>query len=249
MVEEALIMGMPVSIEIVDKEAKREDIFDVFDYFKEVDAQFSTYKSESEVMKINRGEIKEKDYSSEMKKVLALCAQTRKETQGYFDIYHDGFMDPSGLVKGYAIWNGAKMLTKKGYKNYFVEIAGDIQTSGHNGDKLPWRVGIENPFNRGEIIKVVGLSGQGIATSGTYIRGKHIYNPKTQTPADEIASITVIGENVYEADRFATAAFAAGETGIELISSNSMLSAYMVTKSKNAVKTNNFEQYEIYEAI
>jgi len=59
---------------------------------------------------------------------------------------------------------------------------------------------------------VVYVTDEGIATSGTYLRGEHIYNPKTGEAASEIVSLTVIGPNIYEADRFATAAFAMVKT-------------------------------------
>ena len=234
---------MPSTIEVVDKNAKESDIEKVFSYFNKIDEKFSTYKDNSEISKINRNEIKKEKYSSEMKKILKLSEQTKQETNGYFDININGKLDPSGIVKGYAIYNGAKMLLKKGYKNFYVEIAGDIQVFGQNVDNKKWKIGIENPFKKGEIIKVVNLSNNGIATSGNYIRGKHINNPKKNIAADEIMSLSVIGPNVYEADRFATAAFAMGIEGIKFIENLLGFEGYMVTKEKNAIFTSGFEKY------
>ncbi len=69
----------------------------------------------------------------------------------------------------------------------------------------------------GEIVKVLAISDRGVATSGTYIRGQHIYNPVTGgLPDPEIVSITVIGPDIYEADCYATAAFAMGRKGSAL---------------------------------
>ena len=110
-----------------------------------------------------------------------------------------------------------------------------------NGER--WRVGIRDPFNTDEIIKVVYLSDRGIATSGTYIRGTHIYNPVFESAADDIASMTVIGEDVYDADRFATAAFAMGEKGIGFIESMKGFEGYMITKNKRGVWTSGFEKF------
>jgi thiamine biosynthesis lipoprotein len=180
-----------------------------------------------------------------MRKILRLCEETKKETGGYFDINLNGKLDPSGIVKGYAIWQGSQMLKNKGYENFYIEIAGDIQTSGKNEKKESWKVGIQNPFNLKEIVKVLKISNKGIATSGNYQRGKHILNPKTKIAADEIASITVIGSNVYEADRFATAAFAMGERGIEFIEKLKGLEGYMIKRDRKAVMTSGFERYVI----
>lgn len=238
-----IVMGMPSNIEIVDKNINEKDFYKVFSYFNQIDEKFSTYKENSEISKINRNEIKEIKYSSEMKKILKLSKQTKNETNGYFNININGKIDPSGIVKGYAIYNGAKLLLDLGYKNFYVEIAGDIQVFGKNINNKNWKIGIENPFKKGEIIKVINLSDKGIATSGNYIRGKHIYNPKKKLAADEIMSLSVIGPNVYEADRFATAAFAMGKNGIKFIENLSGFEGYMVTKDKNAIFTSNFEKY------
>jgi thiamine biosynthesis lipoprotein len=178
-----------------------------------------------------------------MKKILKLCEETKKETNGYFDINLNGILDPSGLVKGYAIFQGSLMLKNKGFRNFYVEIAGDIQVFGKNENRENWKVGIQNPFNLNEIVKVVKLSNKGIATSGIYRRGGHIYNPKEKTTASEIASISVIGPNIYEADRFATVAFAMGEKGIEFIEKLKGFEGYMIKKDRQAILTSGFEDY------
>lgn len=241
----AFIMGMPVAVDIVDESAQEKDIKDLFSYFWEIDKQFSTYKRDSEIEKINRGEIKKEDCSPLMKKILVLCEKTKKETDGYFDIEKNGKLDPSGIVKGYAIFEGAKKLRKKGYRNFYVEIAGDIQVYGVNKNGGKWKVGIENPFNRREIIKVLNLTDKGVATSGTYIRGSHIYDPVAKKKANEIAGITVIGPNIFEADRFATAAFAMGKKGLNFIEKLTGFDAYMVTKDKRGHFTSGFEKFVI----
>jgi len=103
-------MGMPITVEVVDATVTQDDLEQVFVYFVCVDETFSTYKTTSEISKINRGELLPEQYSEDMKTVLALCEQTREDTDGYFDIRSDGICDPSGLVKGWAIQNAANML-------------------------------------------------------------------------------------------------------------------------------------------
>jgi thiamine biosynthesis lipoprotein len=245
MKKQAIIMGMPVTVQIIDAGATSEDIQEVFAYLNYIDKKFSTYKKDSEISQINRGVVNKVDYSAEMKKILELSDQTKKETNGYFDINLNGIIDPSGIVKGYAIWQASKILEKKGHQNFYVEIAGDIQVFGKNEKGESWRVGIQNPFNPEEIIKIVKISNKGIATSGNYQKGLHILNPKTKIAADEIAGISVIGPNVYEADRFATAAFAMGEKGIEFIEGLKGFDGYMVKNNQIAVMTSGFEKYLI----
>ena len=238
-----LIMGMPITIEIIDKKATETDLDSVFDYFKKVDEQYSTYKNDSEISQINSG-LPHSKWSVEMKQVLDLCEQTKQETDGYFDIKRDGQLDPSGLVKGWAINNAAKLLAKHGFKNYYVDAGGDIQVSGHNAEGKLWQVGLRNPFNRDETIKVVAVSTEGVATSGSYVRGLHVYNPKANyKPANEVVAITVVGPDIYNADRFSTAAFAMGRQGINFIEALKGYEAYMIDHSQIATITSGFERY------
>lgn len=237
------IMGMPVTAAIEDGAADETAFRKIHDYFHYVDTKYSPYKPDSEVSKINDGLPKDK-WSREMKTIVELCGQTKDQTGGYFNAFHEDKFDPSGLVKGWAIGNAARILTELGFRNFYIEAGGDVQVSGHNGSGRPWSVGIRNPFNQDEIIKVARVSGQGVATSGTYIRGQHIYNPRGGN--DEIgavASLTVIGPTIYDADRFATAAFAMGGSGIGFIESIDGFEAYMITSDRQATLTSGFGKY------
>jgi len=238
-------MGMPVSVEIVDKHVTEKDFDAVYAYFAAVDERFSTYKPESEISKINSSEISAENFSDEMKEIFALAEQTKKQSNGFFDIKHNGIIDPSGIVKGWAIYNAAKLLQKNGFEYFYVEAGGDIQVQGSNHQGQPWSVGIRNPFNQSEIVKSVELgNNEGMATSGNYIRGNHIYNPNERGQIiDEIVSLTVIAENIYEADRFATAAFAMGAEGINFIESLLDFEGYSIDRNGIATYTSGFEKY------
>jgi len=238
------LMGMHITIEVVDRHVTREDIDALYVYSTSIDMTFSPYKKASEVSKINDDLLTPNQYSDAMQTVLRLSEETKKETYGYFDVYHKGKLDPSGLVKGWAIWQAAQMLEKNGFNNFYVDAGGDIQTSGKNIQGTPWSVGIRNPFNSKEIVKVLILSGSGIATSGISERGQHIYNPHAEnTEITDIVSMTVIGPNVYEADRFATAAFAMGKKGIHYIQQQPHVEGYMIDTQGIATYTRGFTRY------
>lgn len=241
-----LIMGMPITVEIQDSEVQAEAFDKIFAYFKKVDEKFSTYKKDSEISKINRGELNLKNASPDMQKIFQLAEETKKLTNAYFDIKRqDGQYDPSGLVKGWAIYEAAGLLENSGYKKFFVEAGGDIQTCTKQiDDKKKWSVGIRNPFNREEIVKVVYLENEGMATSGTYIRGQHIYNPhKPGEKLTDIISLTVIGPNIYEADRFATAAFAMGKEGINFIEKLEGFEGYSIDSKGIGTMTSGLGKY------
>ena len=185
-----------------------------------------------------------------MRTVFALAEQTKRQTGGYFDIDRSGFYDPSGVVKGWAILNAADILRRAGAANFYVEAGGDIQMAGRNGEGGDWRVGIRNPFDPTQIIKVLSLTDCGVATSGTYARGRHIYNPKdAEDPLSEIVSLTVIGPDICEADRFATAAFAMGTGGIFFIEALPGFEGYMINSEGRATSTTGFERYVLHDEI
>lgn len=233
-------MGMPIT---VDLGGSAGDLIErIFDYFDDVDRRFSTYRPDSEISAINRNDIPVRDWSGQMLDVMRIAEQTRRETAGYFDIHRpDGALDPSGIVKGWAIRNAVEIVRRAGVSDFFIEAGGDIQSSGRNASGRDWSVGIRSPFHTNEIVKVVYPRGQGIATSGTYARGQHIYNPRADdNPISDIVSLTVIGSDVLEADRFATAAFAMGRDGILFIEQTQGLEGYLIDSNCRATPTSGF---------
>jgi thiamine biosynthesis lipoprotein len=236
-------MGMPITLEVID--STTTDIFDtVFGYFEYIDQTFSTYKEDSEISRMNRGELFIEHASADMRTIFALAEQTRHATSGYFDIARNGIYDPSGIVKGWAICHAAEIIAQHGYASYYVDAGGDIQMAGSNSQGQKWRVGIRNPFNLNEVVKVLMVSDCGVATSGTSIRGQHIYDPHTSSPlGTDIVSLTVVGPNIYEADRFATAAFAMGCAGIMFIENLEGFEGYAIDRYGQATSTSNFARY------
>src|SRR5262249_12684741 len=111
----------------------------------------------------------------------------------------------------------------------------------------PWRVGIKNPWNEQEVVKTVSSPNLAVATSGTYIRGLHIYDPKTGAPADDIVSLTVVGDQICDVDLIATAAFAMGHDGIHFVEGTPGFEGYAIDKDGTATMTSGFEKH-VYES-
>lgn len=235
------IMGMPITVEALEP-ATESDLEAVFSYFVAVDRRFSTYKDDSEISRLNRGAHGKP--SPEMQEIFHLAEKTSRESGGYFDIRRpDGLIDPSGVVKGWAILNAANILRERGIVDFFIDAGGDIQSNGKNAAGEEWTVGIRSPFSRDEIVKVVRPRGAGVATSGNYIRGAHIYDPLTQKAPEDIVSLTVIGPDILEADRFATAAFAMGRKGILFVESLPGFEGYAIDGNGIATMTSGFDNY------
>lgn len=222
------LMGMPVAVELID--GTDADIERIFGYFADIDARFSTYKHTSEISQLNRGDISLEHASSDMLEVLALAEQAKLETDGIIDVRTPaGTLDPSGIVKGWAIRNAGRLAEKLGYHDYWIEAGCDIQVAGHDEDNRLWRVGVRHPFTPDAIAQALTLTNCGIATSGTYARGEHIYDPRTGKPAlSPYVSLTVLGPDVYQADLWATAAFIMGEAGLDILAARDGFEAYAI---------------------
>ncbi len=239
-----VMWDMPITVELRDAENSEGLIDAVYSYFQHVDDTFSTFKPTSEISRINRKELVEHEWSADMREVVALCEQTRIDTRGFFSYIRDGEIHPLGLVKGWALHKAADMLRGKGVKNFFIEAGGDVEISGVSAPNVPWSVGIRDPFYRKDIVKKLLLTDCGVATSGTYIRGYHIYNPfAPDTNVAGVTSLTVVGPNAYEADRFVTPAFAMGIKGVEFIETVGGLEGYQIDARGMATFTSGFERY------
>ena len=213
-------MGMPVVVDVRDvgvDDAALESVLDrMFDWLRFVDATFSTYKDDSEVSRINRGELSVAAAHPDVREVLERCEELRHETNGYFDARpaSDDVLDPSGLVKGWSVDRAAAILDEAGLRNYIVNAGGDMVVRGRAAPDDCWRVGIQHPLERDKVAKVVITDGDlAVATSGAYARGDHVLDPHTRQPPEGVLSVTITGPVLATADAYATAAFAMGLVG------------------------------------
>jgi thiamine biosynthesis lipoprotein len=210
-------MGTVVSIELADDRPAEELatlIDDTCTWLHEVDRRFSTYKDDSEVCRFRRGEITLAECSGDFKHVLEDCADLWRFTDGYFDAYAAGPLDPSGYVKGWCVEVASARLADAGSVRHFINAGGDIRARGQGPGGGPWRIGIRHPWEADKVSWVLTVTDAAVATSGTYERGAHVFNPRTGKPAEGLRSVTVVGADLALADAYATAALAMGEAGI-----------------------------------
>jgi len=206
------VMGMPIVLDIRDDEVDEVVVEKMFEWLRWVDATFSTYKPDSEISRLNRGELLLEEAHREVRGVLSRCEALRVTTDGYFDVRRASGepIDPSGLVKGWAVDRAALLLENGGVRNYAVSAGGDMRLRGRAVPELSWRVGIQHPLDRTAVAKVIETTELAIATSGAYARGDHVWNPRTGQSPRGILSVTVVGPKLEVADAFATAVFAMG---------------------------------------
>ncbi len=233
-------MGTVFSVDVRDPGDWREAVGSVVAWLHHVDEVFSTYRPDSVVNRLQRAQLRLDECAAEVREVLELCAAVQDATDGYFSAVYAGRLDPTGLVKGWAIERASAMLRAAGSANHAVNGGGDMQLAGEAASGRPWRIGISHPLVPGALATVVTGRDLAVATSGTAERGAHIIDPFTGRPATALASVTVVGAGLTRVDAYATAAFAMGERARGWVERLDGFEAYAVVADGSTWATSNW---------
>lgn len=225
------VMGLPVSVAlrgrhagtVVGHDAWRRVVADL----RAADAVFSTYRADSVISRLDRGELAVgeldglgADVAADVREVLALGAAAHEQTGGAFDIRRAGadgtvHLDPSGVVKGWAVEKASHHLRALDDTDFCLSAGGDLVAAVTDEVRPAWTIGIEDPTNPSEVFATVPLRTGAVATSGSAHRGDHIIDARTGQVPEQIAQVTVIADDLVVADIDATAAFALGPRASE----------------------------------
>jgi thiamine biosynthesis lipoprotein len=237
-------MGLPITVEIVDGHDAEGAIKAVWAELRRIDRVYSPYRPLSVISRLSRGELERTAASAEVQTVLAECEAWQERTHGAFNMIRpDGALDPSGYVKGWAVYRAARILDKCHITRYCINAGGDMQLRGQAPDGGPWRIGLAHPFQPGHYAKVLALQDCAVATSGVYERGRHIYDPRTGTAVADPVSLTVVGATIDVADALATAALVLGETGLKVVQRYNC-EALLIHADGKVVLTPGFRRFE-----
>jgi thiamine biosynthesis lipoprotein len=213
------VMGMPISLALRGRHAG--DRYGEAAWARalavlhDADRVFSTYRADSFVSRLGRGEIGVTDCPPEVAEVLTLGEHARVASDGAFDVRRAGadgrrVLDPSGVVKGWAVQRAAHAFDALADTDYCLSAGGDMVARVADPDRPAWRIGVESPHDPGRVVAVVPLRDGAVATSGLTHRGGHIVDARTGEVPRAIASVTVVADTLTWADIDATAAFAHG---------------------------------------
>ncbi|MFD5519440.1 FAD:protein FMN transferase [Streptomyces sp. NPDC127066] len=230
------VMGTVFSFDVRggEPEAVRAALEEAITQLHRVDAVFSTYREDSQISRLVRGELTVEECDPEVAEVLDLGAEAERASDGWFSTRYEGQLDPTGIVKGWAAERAALGLAAAGASGVSVNGGGDVQLCGVPGPHRPWRVGVSDPLRPGSLAAVVSAAGVdrlAVATSGTAERGAHIVDPRTgRSAVTDLVAVTVVGPRLTWADAWATAAFAMGSrAGLDWLESLPDVEALLIT--------------------
>ncbi len=235
------VMGTVITVDVRDAEVPESAMDAVFAWFHDADATFSTFRIDSEISRLSRGELRETECSPDVREVLALCEEVSVCSNGSFDIRRGGGIDPLGLVKGWSVERASTILAAAGAHNFFIDAGGDVVARGRPEPGRTWRVGIRHPEQADRVAAVLAIHDVAVATSGTYERGEHIIDPRSASPPAGLLSMTVVGPSLTFADAYSTAAFVMGERGAAWVAGIDGYDALAITSQRRMVWTHGLE--------
>ena len=162
-------------------------------------------------------------------------------------------IDVSAIAKGYTVDLIYDYLSQKGFENYYIDIGGETRVRSAIS-KTGWPIGIAVPdlAYLGEVMQVINLKNNSIATSGNYANFidylnldydmTHIINPITGYPLEikngVVSSASVIAPLCVDADALATILMILSkDDGLKLIESIDSVEAYIIYLEEGTLKT------------
>ncbi|MBB3070761.1 thiamine biosynthesis lipoprotein [Paenibacillus baekrokdamisoli] len=124
-------------------------------------------------------------------------------------------IDLGGVAKGFAIDLASQEL--KEFEGFVINAGGDLYAGGLDESGSKWKIGIQHPINKEQIIQMIEISYEAVCTSGSYERKSpinadmhHIIDPNSKQSPTEWISCSVIAPYAMMADAFSTASFLLG---------------------------------------
>lgn len=146
-------------------------------------------------------------------------------------------LDLSGIAKGYAVDELARILSARGLNSYLVEIGGEVRGAGVKPDAQPWWVDVEEPPRSPRSPMLLAAHNVSIATSGDYQRFgmiddrriAHTIDPRTGEPLEHsLSAVSVVHSSCMLADAYATALMVMGaDAGVRFATANGLAARFV----------------------
>jgi len=184
------VMGMPISLALRGRHADDDQAAAAWAAALEVlgaaDRVFSTYRADSVISRLGRGEITLADCApadeAQIREVLALGEAAERDSGGAFAVWRAGVLDPSGVVKGWAAERAGVPLAALPDTDFCLSAGGDLTCRTLDPAAPPWRIGVEDPHDPSRLVAVVPVHTGAVATSGAAHRGAHVVDARTGRP-------------------------------------------------------------------
>lgn len=158
----------------------------------------------------------------------------------------DMSLDLGAIAKGYSAQKATQVLKEQGIERAIINAGGNISVLGEKEKGKPWKIGVQDPRSKEEVIAILDATDQVIVTSGDYQRYfeandkryHHIIDPRTAMPARGLLSVTVIAEDSTIADILSTSFFVMGlDESLDYLEKHPDILAFFITDEKKIISS------------
>lgn len=238
-------MGTKFNLVMVGKDKKEAEIIwrDVVSELQLLDKMLNRFEASSEISRINREAFdKPTPVTSEMYAILQSCKRYHIQTFGLFDITLKDFsqvvllketssvaflqpnvsLDLGGFAKGYAMKKIKKLLLDANVMHCFVDFGNSaVLGIGHHPYGDSWKVSVENPFNKEQVLNEIALKDEALSVSGnTPTYTAHIVRPDSGHTIKERRLICITSSDPLDAEVLTTAFMVANQDEKKQLSHN-----------------------------
>ena len=213
------VMGTTVSIDVEPPLVSTGDLDEVFEQLHDIDARFSTYKPDSEISRLMRGELREEDASLDVRHVLAACDHLAIVTGGAFDARPPPpgrAARPVGLRQGLGD-RGGRLADRQRRRPQLLDQRRRRHRGARRGRARPAVAGRDPPprpgRSRGRRPGRLRPSRRDLGR----LRARRAHQGSadgTGSLATGLRSVTVVGPGLAFTDAYATAVYAMGLDGL-----------------------------------
>lgn len=149
-------------------------------------------------------------------------------------------IDLGSIAKGYITDNLAEFIESKGIVSFFIDARGDMLSRGGYGEEVT----IQHPREKEKTLNPIKIKNEAIATSGDYNQFYGSYDKSHIINQKDLISVSVIANNLMDADVFASAVFLLNKKEREeLIKANPKFKVQTIDKELNENFYNGFPAF------
>ena len=155
---------MGITIDVDDDVIGTPGLVEVLAWLHHVDETFSTYRTDSPISRLGRGELRLDEVATRSVTCSSAARSSASPPAAPSTCFavpapNGTTLDPSGYVKGWAIDHAAAILEGHGLRHFAINAGGDVALRGAPLPEPAWRVGIRDPVDRSGVCAVLALRG------------------------------------------------------------------------------------------
>lgn len=222
-----------LQMRVKDENILDDQTYEIQKFLKYVSETFSPQSATSLLSRYNGGDDSGLSENSDFLQVVSKCVDAHRVTEGYFQPFRDGKLDPFGMLRGWAINEAFNRYVRELVEHDMVQSASlssknDTVYGTNESFELNWNVPIKNSLDSSAPLQMLELRNGAVSTSFANLE------PATFDfigPRDNVQT-TLVSPDLALADVWATAALAAGTNSFMDLAQRNKLNAIVLSEGE-----------------